>query len=199
MASSTVPPASQQRQRSIPSGARCLPSVVRGLKTRGICHRMDLPATEPPLFPISGGPADALRERVAVEELPPISDKIPAFPFTTHAQLQPQPQASVNELQPEEEDDIAFAAEAAANAVEEADAEQQRLDQSLMTCRVCGQGGVDGRPLLHFLPMDPAIAVATSQALPPSAPQPSTFSDHICLHIFCGKTARFYRRFVGQN
>ena len=153
----------------------------KGLTTSGRVHRMDLSSKELPLFPGSGGPEDA--PRVVEEGVPPITEEISSLTFAT------QTQASVNDHQSEEDEDIAFAAEAAANAVEEADAEQQRLDQSLMTCRVCGQGGVDGRPLLHFLPMDPAIVLVTSQALPPSSPIPSTFSDHICLHIFCGKTA----------
>ena len=155
----------------------------RGLTTCGSFHRMDLSSNELPLFPSSGGPEDALG--VAAEAVPTITEEIPSLAFATHSQAQ----TSVDGHQSEEDDDIAFAAEAAANAVEEADAEQQRLDQSLMTCRVCGQGGVEGRPLLHFLPMDPAIVLITSQALPPSSPIPTTFSDHICLHIFCGKTA----------
>jgi len=81
-----------------------------------------------------------------------------------------------------EDEDVAFAAEAAANAVEEADLQQQWMDQSLMTCRICGKGGTEGRPLLHFPPMDPVL-------LPPSVSKPSTFYEHIYLHIFCGKTA----------
>jgi len=89
----------------------------------------------------------------------------------------------------EEEDDIAFAAEAAANAVEEADAEQQRLDQSLLQCRICGRGVVEGRPLLRFLPMAPSLAALTTQALPQPSPSTAMFSQDICLHIFCGKTA----------
>ncbi len=88
-----------------------------------------------------------------------------------------------------EEDDIAFAAEAAANAVEEADAEQQRLDQSLLRCRICGQGIIEGRPILRFLPMNPSLATLTTQALPPTSPSIATFPEDICLHIFCGKTA----------
>lgn len=89
----------------------------------------------------------------------------------------------------ENDDDIASAAEAAANAVEEADAEQQRLDQSLLRCRICGQGVVDGRPLLRFMPMNPSLAALTIQALPQPSPATSMFSQDICLHIFCGKTA----------
>lgn len=89
----------------------------------------------------------------------------------------------------EEDDDIAFAAEAAANAVEEADAEQQRLDQSLLRCRVCGQGVTEGRPLLRFLPMDPALAALTTRALPQNIPPVTTFADDVSLHVFCGKTA----------
>lgn len=108
-------------------------------------------------------------------------------PFSQSASTGSPPPGA--ESDDEEDEDIAFAAEAAANAVEEADAEQQRLDQSLLRCRICGQGVVDGRPLLRFLPMNPALATLTIQALPPASPSVATFPEDICLHIFCGKTA----------
>ena len=82
-----------------------------------------------------------------------------------------------------EEDDIAFAAEAAANAVAAADAEQQRLDESMLSCRICGQGSGMGRPLLRFLPVDHDGAAARA------APGVLSFTQDIALHIFCGKTA----------
>jgi hypothetical protein len=106
----------------------------------------------------------------------------------SNSQSQSQSRSVENEEE-EEEDDIAFAAEAAANAVEEADAEQQRLNQSLLRCRVCGQGVTDGRPLLRFMPMDPTLASLTTQALPQNMPPVNTFPEDVCLHVFCGKTA----------
>jgi hypothetical protein len=82
-----------------------------------------------------------------------------------------------------EDDDIAFAAEAAANAVAAADAEQQRLDESLLSCRICGSGSAEGRPILRFLPVEHDMAAATA------APSVTSFTEDIALHIFCGKTA----------
>jgi hypothetical protein len=80
-------------------------------------------------------------------------------------------------------DDIAFAAEAAANAVAAADAEQQRLDESLLSCRICGSGSAEGRPILRFLPVEHDMAAATA------APSVLSFTEDVALHIFCGKTA----------
>lgn len=97
--------------------------------------------------------------------------------------------------QDEGDDEIAFAAEAAANAVEEADAEQARLGLVLKTCKVCGEGDSEGRPLLHFPPADPigdvdiATPLSPTRQSPATQATPSTFSEHICLHVFCGKTA----------
>jgi hypothetical protein len=82
-----------------------------------------------------------------------------------------------------EDDDIAFAAEAAFNAVEAADAEQQRLDESLLSCRICGQGSEEGRPILRFLPVEHDVAAANA------APSVMSFTEDLALHIFCGKTA----------
>ena len=82
-----------------------------------------------------------------------------------------------------EEDDIAFAAEAAANAVEAADAEQQRLDESMLTCRICGGGNIEGRQIIRFLPVEHDMAAASA------APSVISFTEDIALHIFCGKTA----------
>lgn len=48
---------------------------------------------------------------------------------------------------------------------------------------------MEGRPILRFLPMNPALANLTTQALPHGSPALATFPEDICLHIFCGKTA----------
>lgn len=92
-----------------------------------------------------------------------------------------------------DETDVAFAAEAAAQAVEEADAatahqgaaqghqqlamgssyaqhqQQQRQGQELVICNICGRGE-DDRPILRFPPLHHQ-------------------DDEIYLHVFCGKTA----------
>ena len=82
-------------------------------------------------------------------------------------------------------DDIAFAAEAAAEAVEAADAvsQQQRMEDALLTCRICGRGNEEGRPILRFLPVDHDVNAARA------APSVQSFTEDIALHIFCGKTA----------
>jgi hypothetical protein len=82
-------------------------------------------------------------------------------------------------------DDIAFAAEAAAEAVEAADAvsRQQRMEDALLTCRICGRGNEEGRPILRFLPVDHDVNAARA------APSVQSFVEDIALHIFCGKTA----------
>jgi hypothetical protein len=82
-------------------------------------------------------------------------------------------------------DDIAFAAEAAADAVEAADAvsQQQRMEDALLTCRICGRGNEEGRPILRFLPVDHDVNAARA------APSVQSFIEDIALHIFCGKTA----------
>lgn len=82
-------------------------------------------------------------------------------------------------------DDIAFAAEAAAEAVEAADAasQQQQLEDALLTCRICGRGNEEGRPILRFLPVDHNVNAARA------APGVRSFMEDIGLHIFCGKTA----------
>ena len=82
-----------------------------------------------------------------------------------------------------EDEDIAFAAEAAANAVAAADAEQQRLDESLLACRICGSRSSKGRPVVRFLPVEHDMAAAKA------APAVQSFTEDIALHIFCGKTA----------
>mmetsp|Transcript_19147 Transcript_19147/g.44650 ORF Transcript_19147/g.44650 Transcript_19147/m.44650 type:complete len:563 (-) Transcript_19147:109-1797(-) len=48
-------------------------------------------------------------------------------------------------------------------------------------CRICEQD--DGRPLLRFLPVPHDISTANA------APSVVTFTEDLCLHIFCGKTA----------
>ena len=50
-------------------------------------------------------------------------------------------------------------------------------------CRICGQGNEEGRPVLRFLPVTHDAGAARA------APCVVTFTDDICLHIFCGKTA----------
>jgi len=50
-------------------------------------------------------------------------------------------------------------------------------------CRICGRGDEDGRPLLRFIPVEHCPAAAEA------SPSVQTFSQDICLHIFCGKTA----------
>lgn len=107
---------------------------------------------------------------------------VPSESIGTNPIEKPQDRAS-NDAPAGEEDDIAFAAEAAANAVEEADAEQQRLDQALLRCRICGQGMLEGRPVLRFMPVEHSLAASRA------APSVRTFTEDICLHIFCGKTA----------
>jgi hypothetical protein len=98
-------------------------------------------------------------------------------------QQQQQQQQQQQTAEDEDDFDIAFAAEAAANAVEAADAEQQRLDESMLRCRICGQGRIEGRPILRFLPVPHDVHAATA------APSVVSFPQDICLHIFCGKTA----------
>jgi len=104
-------------------------------------------------------------------------------------------------------DELAFAAEAAAQAVEEADAataqcQQQQfgssslhnnnasslestkeLKPSEVVCRICGRGNDDGRPIIRFLPA-PCDNIVS--AISPSV---QTFHLDISLHVFCGKTA----------
>lgn len=52
-----------------------------------------------------------------------------------------------------------------------------------VSCRICGKGEEEGRPVMRFLPVDhdPAAAAA--------APSVTTFFLDIGLHVFCGKTA----------
>ena len=94
-----------------------------------------------------------------------------------------------------DESDVAFAAEAAAQSLEEADAataqcqrhhQQQQLasanalDPSELVCRICGRGNEEGRPIIRFFPLqsDPAVASIAPTVL-----------EDIALHVFCGKTA----------
>jgi hypothetical protein len=90
-----------------------------------------------------------------------------------------------------DEDGIAYAAQAAADAVVEADAldaahreaavDHEQEDQ--LVCRICERGDEEGRPMLRFLPVEHDVAAANA------APGVVTFSEDIALHIFCGKTA----------
>jgi hypothetical protein len=88
-----------------------------------------------------------------------------------------------------DDDGIAFAAEAAADAIVEADAldaEREAAgdhEQQQLLCRICERGDEEGRPMLRFLPVDHDVAAANA------APGVVTFSEDIALHIFCGKTA----------
>jgi hypothetical protein len=109
-----------------------------------------------------------------------------------------------------DDDGIAYAAQAAADAVVEADAldaahreasedHEQGDDggddddddeeggvqeqQQQLVCRICERGDEDGRPMLRFLPVEHDVAAANA------APGVVTFSEDIALHIFCGKTA----------
>ncbi|KAL7558258.1 hypothetical protein ACA910_009928 [Epithemia clementina (nom. ined.)] len=50
-------------------------------------------------------------------------------------------------------------------------------------CRICGQGNEEGRPVLRFLPVPHEAPAARA------APGVVTFTEDVCLHIFCGKTA----------
>ena len=52
-----------------------------------------------------------------------------------------------------------------------------------IVCRICQRGDEDGRPLLRFLPVEHDMAAAAA------SPSVITFTQDICLHIFCGKTA----------
>jgi hypothetical protein len=101
-----------------------------------------------------------------------------------------------------DDDGIAYAAQAAADAVVEADAldaahreasddheqdgdeevQEQEQGQQLV-CRICERGDEEGRPMLRFLPVEHDVAAANA------APGVVTFSEDIALHIFCGKTA----------
>jgi hypothetical protein len=78
---------------------------------------------------------------------------------------------------------IAFAAHAAAQVISESDAAVSEHPQQVV-CRICGVG--DGKPVLRFLSVehDPAVATASPRVI--------SFTQDICLHIFCGKTASFF-------
>jgi hypothetical protein len=94
-----------------------------------------------------------------------------------------------------DDDGIAYAAQAAADAVVEADAldaahresaadhEEDEEEEEQLVCRICERGDQEGRPMLRFLPVEHDVAAANA------APGVVTFSEDIALHIFCGKTA----------
>jgi len=93
-----------------------------------------------------------------------------------------------------DDDGIVFAAQAAADAVVEADAldaqhrdeeeeEEEVQQEPCLVCGICGRDGDDGRPMLHFLPVEHDLAAATA------APEVISFPADIALHVFCGKTA----------
>ena len=50
-------------------------------------------------------------------------------------------------------------------------------------CCICGQGNEEGRSILRFLPVPHEAPAARA------APGVVTFTEDVCLHIFCGKTA----------
>jgi hypothetical protein len=81
-----------------------------------------------------------------------------------------------------DDDGIAFAAHAAAQAISESDAAVSEHPQQV-ACRICGRGDEDGRPVLRFLPVEHDLAAATA------SPSVISFTQDIGLHIFCGKTA----------
>ena len=68
-------------------------------------------------------------------------------------------------------------------AAEAAAAAEAQEDLATRTCRICGKGGEDGRAMIHFPPMDIDMTVAQV------APNVTTFTEDLALHVFCGKTA----------
>jgi len=78
-------------------------------------------------------------------------------------------------------DSMAYAAAEAAAAVAAAEAGED--DFASQTCRVCSKGGEDGRAMIHFPAMEIDVSVAQV------APQVTTFTEDIIMHVFCGKTA----------
>lgn len=89
--------------------------------------------------------------------------------------------------------EIVFAAQAAYDAVVEADALDTQQQQDGGACRICLQAANDARPLLRFLPV--AHAAATMRV----APGVVTFSQDIALHVFCGKTASILPEVMQPN
>lgn len=75
---------------------------------------------------------------------------------------------------------MAYAAAEAAAAAAAAEAEE---DLATRTCRICSKGGEDGRAMLHFPSAELDLSVAQV------APQVTTFTEDIVMHLFCGKTA----------
>lgn len=75
------------------------------------------------------------------------------------------------------------AAEAAAAAADEQEQQSQHHEEmQIHTCRICGKAD-DGRAMVRFDPGEIDIDVARV------APNCTTFTDDITLHVFCGKTA----------
>jgi hypothetical protein len=83
-----------------------------------------------------------------------------------------------------DDDGIAYAPQAAADAVVEADALEDEEKEEQLVCRICERGDQEGRPMLRFLPVEHDVAAANT--VPGVV---TSFSEDIALHIFCGKTA----------
>lgn len=75
---------------------------------------------------------------------------------------------------------MAYAASEAAKAAAAIEAQE---DLATRACRICNKGGEDGRAMIHFPPVEVDVTVAQI------APQVTTFTEDLAMHVFCGKTA----------
>lgn len=116
--------------------------------------------------------------------------------FAAHAAAQAMSESDAaaiiaTEEPPEDDDDEEDEEEVDEELDEDAEEEELEEDESAtatntasaVVCSICGRGDDDGRPLLRFLPVEHDIAAATA------SPSVHSFTQDICLHIFCGKTA----------